>query len=401
MALGDAAPRPFPFAPAPGLDEEPQFAALRASEPLCRVRLPYGGDAWLVTRYEDVKRVLGDPRFSRAETTHPHVPRLQPVPAGEGLLMSLDPPDHTRLRRTVLGAFTVRRMNGLRPATEVIAHELLDAMEAPGPPADLVGAFALPLPVRVICALLGIPYADHADLLRWSHTLLSTTACDERAMAEADTALTRYFTGLVARLRGEPSDGLLGELVRARDAEDGRLDDGEVVALARDLLIAGHETTAAQITNFTHVLLHHPEQLAELRARPELMPAAVEELLRYVPLGPGAFRARVAVEEVELCGVRIGPGETVFAPTVSANRDPGAFDDPARLDLGRRRNAHLGFGYGMHHCVGAQLARMELNVAMTALLARFPALRPAAEADDIQWKSGGQVRGPLRLPVRW
>ncbi|MCF3119039.1 cytochrome P450 [Streptomyces arenae] len=401
MTTGEAAPRTFPFASAPGLEEEPEFAALRASEPLCRVRLPYGGDAWLVTRYEDVKRVLGDPRFGRAATTHADVPRLQPVPAGEGLLMSLDPPDHTRLRRTVMGAFTVRRMNDLRPATEAIAHELLDAMEVSGAPADLVTHFALPLPVRVICALLGVPYADHVDLVRRSHALLSTAACDEREMAAADAELTRYFAGLVTRLREEPSDGLLAELVRVRASEDGRLDDGEVVALARDLLIAGHETTAAQITNFTHVLLHHPDQLAALRARPELMPAAVEELLRYVPLGSGAFRSRVALEEVELCGARIRPGETVFAPTVSANRDPEVFDEPARLDLGRERNVHIGFGHGMHHCVGAQLARMELNVALTALLARFPALRSAADARDIAWRSGLQVRGPRRLPVRW
>ncbi|MFH8289474.1 cytochrome P450 [Streptomyces sp. NPDC018059] len=401
MSADGSSPRSFPFTPVERLEEEALFAALREREPICRVRLPYGGPAWLVTRYDDVRTVLSDPRFSRAATAHPDAPRLQPAPASEGLLMSLDPPEHTRPRRAVARAFTVRGAEALRPATEAIAASLLDGMASAGAPADLVRCFALPLPVRVICTLLGVPEADQPQLLRWSDALLTTADGGERAVAAATGELTEYLLALVERRRSEPSDDLLGELVRGHDAGDGRLREDEMVALARDLLVAGHETTAAQIADFTYVLLHHPGHWDELCARPELMASAVEELLRYVPLGSGAFRSRIATEEVELCGVRVRPGEAVFAPTVSANRDPRVFEAPARLDLGRRRNAHLAFGFGPHHCLGAQLARMELRVAMSALVARFPGLRLAADEAGIEWRTGLQVRGPRRLPVRW
>ncbi|MFE6286284.1 cytochrome P450 [Streptomyces sp. NPDC057877] len=393
----DARPvRDFPF-PAPRqLGLEPLFAELRDREPVSRVRLPHGGEAWLVTRYADIRTVLGDPRFSRAATQHPDAPRIQPDPAGEGLLMSLDPPAHTRLRRTVAGVFTMRRVDELRPAAGRVAGELLAAMADAGPPADLVASFALPLPVTVICDLLGVPTEDRDRLRGWSDTLLSTTACTPAETASAARAMADYFTALAALRRREPTDDLLGTLVR-----ESPLTVAEVVLLARDLLIAGHETTASQIADCAWLLLQRPDDMARLRARPELVPAAVEELLRFVPLGSGGFRARVATEEVELGGVRIRPGETVFAPTAAANRDPAVFSAPDRLDVARHPNPHLAFGHGVHHCLGAQLARMEVGVALGALLDRFPRLRLAVGESDVEWRTGMQVRGPRTLPVRW
>ncbi|BCK72912.1 cytochrome P450 [Streptomyces libani subsp. rufus] len=401
MSPVEPQPRSFPFVPAPRLEEEPLFAELREHEPISRVRLPYGGDAWLVTRYADVKAVLGDPRFGRTATTLPEVPRLQPAPASEGVLMSMDPPDHSRLRRAVAGVFTVRRVNDLRPGAEAIAEQLLDDMASVGAPTDLVTDYALPLPVRVICDLLGVPFADHPKFLEWSDALLSTTARTDQEITAAGEELAHYIAELAAQRRRKPTGDLLSELARIQDTEIGRLSGAEMVALARDLLIAGHETTASQIANFTYALLSHPRELAELRRRPELLPTAVEELLRYVPLGSGAFRCRVATEEVEIGGVLIRPGEAVVAPTVSANRDAEVFVAPTHLDLERCPNPHVAFGFGVHHCLGAQLARMELQVALGALLRRFPDLRLAGAEPDIQWKAGLHIRGPIRLPVQW
>ncbi|MEU4896114.1 cytochrome P450 [Streptomyces sp. NPDC044780] len=393
--------RDFPFAPAAELHMEPAFAQLREGEPISRVRLPYGGDAWLVTRYQDIKTVLGDPRFSRAATQHAEAPRIQPDPAGEGVLMSLDPPEHTRLRKTVAGVFTKRRVEDLRPATQRIAEELLEAMEASSAPADLVASYALPLPVTVICDLLGVPGDDRDQLRGWSDALLSTTACTPAESAAAAHAMADYFAALVSQRRRKPTDDLLGALVRTWDREEGRLRDEELVLLTRDLLIAGHETTASQIANCTYLLLQYPREMDRLRADPSVMASAVEELLRIIPLGSGSFRARVATEPVELCGVRIQPGETVFAPTVAANWDPDVFADPGRLDIDRSANPHVAFGHGVHHCVGAQLARLELQVALGVLLRRLPRLRLAVDEGEIVWKTGMQVRGPKSLPVQW
>ncbi|MCX4393232.1 MULTISPECIES: cytochrome P450 [Streptomyces] len=393
--------RDFPFAPAAELHMEPVFAQLRQKEPISRVRLPYGGEAWLVTRYQDIKTVLGDPRFSRAATQHAEAPRIQRDPAGEGVLMSLDPPDHTRLRKTVAGVFTKRRVEELRPATQRIAGELLEAMDASGAPADLVASYALPLPVTVICDLLGVPGGDRDQLRGWSDALLSTTACASAESASAVQAMADYFAALVSRRRREPTDDLLGALVQMWDREEGRLRDDELVLLARDLLIAGHETTASQIANCTYLLLQRPHDMDRLRADPSVMASAVEELLRFIPLGPGSFRARVATEPVELCGVRIQPGETVFAPTVAANWDPDVFTDPGRLDVDRSPNPHVAFGHGVHHCLGAQLARLELQVALGVLLCRLPHLRLAVDEAEIVWKTGTQVGGPKTLMVKW
>jgi cytochrome P450 len=312
----------------------------------------------------------------------------------------MDPPDHSRLRRLVAKAFTVRRVEALRPHVREIADGLLDRMVEQGAPADLVEEFALPLPITVICELLGVPYEDRAAFRTWSDAALSTTSLPPETIQEYIQNLHDYMAGLVAKRRAQSTDDLLGALVRARDEED-RLTEDELVRMGVGLLIAGHETTASQIPNFVYVLLTHPDECARLRAEPALIPRAVEELLRYIPLGASAGFPRYATEDVELGGVLVRAGEPVLAVMASANRDGEVFDDPDALDLAREENPHVGFGHGVHHCLGAPLARMELQVALDALVRRLPGLRFAVPEDELPWKSGMLVRGLTSLPVTW
>jgi cytochrome P450 len=353
----------------------------------------------LATRYQDVRTVLGDPRFSRAAALERDEPRSRPEPSSGGIL-SMDPPEHTRLRKLVAKAFTMRRVEALRPRVQQIADELLDRMLEHGPPADLVEDFALPLPVTVICELLGVPYEDRNDFRRWSDAALSTTALSREKVQEYLDNLHRYMAGLVAQRRARPTDDLLGALVRARDEED-RLSEDELVRLGVGLLIAGHETTASQIPNFVYVLLTRPNEWQRLRAEPELVPRAVEELLRYIPLGAAAGFPRYATEDLELGGVLVRAGEPVLAVVASANRDESVFADADTLDLARKENPHVGFGHGVHHCLGAPLARMELQVALGSLLRRMPELRLAAPEPELRWKTGMLVRGLESFPVTW
>lgn len=393
--------RRYPFGEPVRLDMDPLFTKLRREEPVCRVELPYGGEGWLVTRYEDVKLVLADPRFSRAATVgREDLPRATPAPVRPDSLLSMDPPEHSRLRKLVAKAFTGRRVAELRPRTRAIVDEKLTALEQAGAPADLVEGFALPLPVTVICEMLGVPPRDQHRFRDFSDAILSTTAYTREQIESARDSLETYLAEVVAERRQRPTDDLLGALVAARDEED-RLSERELVNLGVGLLIAGHETTANQIANFTYVLLTQREYWELLRAEPELIPGAVEELLRYVQLGAGAGQPRVATEDVVLSGVTVRAGDSVFVNTQAANRDENVFDDPESLDLTRQRNPHVAFGYGAHHCLGAQLARVELQVALEALLERFPSLRLSRPLDEIPWKSGLLVRGPKQLLVEW
>jgi cytochrome P450 len=392
-------PTAYPFSSPDRLNLDPLYERLRAEQPLVRVRLPYGEEAWLATRYQDVRTVLGDPRFSRAAVLGRDEPRVRPEPSNGGML-SMDPPDHTRLRKLVAKAFTMRRVEALRPHVEQIAEGLLDRMVEHGPPADLVEEFALPLPITVICELLGVPYEDRGDFRMWSDAALSTTSLPQQKVQEYIQNLHDYMAGLVAERRVRPTDDLLGALVRARDEED-RLTEDELVRMGVGLLIAGHETTASQIPNFVYVLLTHPDECARLRAEPDLVPRAVEELLRYIPLGAAAAFPRYATEDVELSGVLVRSGEPVLAVMASANRDGEVFADPDTLDLSRAENPHVGFGHGVHHCLGAPLARLELQVALGTLFRRLPGLRFAVPEDELPWKSGMLVRGLTSLPVAW
>ncbi|MDV7214333.1 cytochrome P450 [Streptomyces prunicolor] len=391
--------RAYPFA-TEKLDFDPLYAALRREQPLCRVQLPYGEPAWLATRYEDVKVVLGDPRFSRAAAVGRDQPRSRPYPAGAGAMISLDPPEHSRLRRLVAKAFTMRRIDQLRPRVQQIADGLVDTMLAEGPPTDLVHDFGLPLPIAVMCELLGVPFEDRGDFRRWADAYLSTSKFTREQVADSRAQLREYVSGLTAERRSEPQDDLLSALVAARDAED-RLSEEELLTMAETILVAGHETTATQIPNFVYLLLTNPDQLAALRADLDLVPRAVEELLRYIPAGAGSSQPRYALEDVELGGVTVRAGEPVVVDRSSANRDETVYTDPEELDLTRKEAPHIGFGHGAHHCLGAPLARMELQVTLHTLLTRLPGLRFADSADDVVWKSGVSTRGPERMPVTW
>ncbi|WBB77825.1 cytochrome P450 [Micromonospora sp. WMMD882] len=390
----------YPFSIPDRLELDPRLAELRRDEPLVRVRLPYGEPAWLATRHADVRTVLGDPRFSRAAAAGRDEPRNVPDQRETGIL-GMDPPEHTRLRRVVARAFTARRVEELRPGTRRIADELVDGMLAAGAPADLVAHLATPLPIRVICDLLGVPVADQDDFHAWSEAIVSTTSLRPDQVREYLDNLRAYMAGLVAQRRSAPTDDLIGAMVRVRDTDAERLSEDELVGLAAGLLAAGHETTVNQIPNLVYVLLTEPEQWARLRAEPELVPNAVEELLRFVPLGTTAGFPRYATEDVELGGVLVRAGEPVLVSIPSANRDERVFVEPDRVDLARQVNPHLAFGHGVHHCVGAQLARMELQVVLSALLDRTPELRLAVPESELTWKTGLLVRGLTSLPVSW
>ena len=393
------APRQYPFSDADRLNLDPFYAQLRRQEPVSRVQLPYGESAWLVTRYEDAKVVLADPRFSRAATLERDEPRMRPNTPPGGIL-TMDPPDHTRLRKLVAKAFTHRRVEKLRPHVQEIADNLVDGMVAKGAPADLVEDFALPLPITVICELLGVPYEDRGDFRKWSDSFLSTTKLTPDEVTDYMDRMFAYMAGLVEQRRANLADDLISGLIEARDDHD-KLSEEEMIRLAIGILVAGHETTASQIPNFAYVLFTHPDQLASLRADLDAVPKAVEELMRFVPLGIGAAFARYALEDVELGGVTVRAGEPVVVGAASANRDESVYDDPERLDLNRDAGTHLGFGHGPHHCLGAQLARMELHVALRTLLDRLPGLRFAGGPDDVVWKTGMLVRGPSRLEITW
>ncbi|THA24100.1 cytochrome P450 [Streptomyces sp. RKND-216] len=382
-----------------GLDIHPRLTELRETEPLARLRLPYGGDGWLVTRYEDVKSANSDPRFSRASIGE-DTPRTTPLARRGDTILSMDPPEHTRLRRLLSKAFTARSMAALQPWLEELFSSLLDAAERKGPPADVVKDLAEQFTIAVICRLLGVPYDDRASFQHWSEVIMSTTTYSREEAEEADAAIRRYLGDLVAARRAEPHDDLLGDLVAARDEGD-RLTEEELITFGVTLLVAGHETSAHQLANMVYVLLTHDSQRALLGENPDLLPRAVEELLRFVPLGNGIGNARIATEDVALSGGTVRAGEGVMAAAVNANRDPRVFTDPDRLDVTRETNPHLAFGHGAHYCLGAQLARLELRVALGALLERFPGIRLAVAPEEVEWKRGGLFRGPRRLPIAW
>jgi cytochrome P450 len=395
-----AGTRTYPFNTHGNLDLDDAYETLRRAEPVCRVQLPYGEQAWLVTRHEDAKLVLSDPRFSREMAHQRDELRLSPTRIPPGGLLSTDPPDHTRLRRLVAKVFTARRVEQLRPRAQQIADDLVDQMLRKGPPAELVADFALPLPLTVICELLGVPASDRARVNKWSDAFLSTSGLSPRRRRWRMRRFGFYMKGLVAKRRRRPTDDLLGALVQARDNHD-RLTERELIVLGVGLTAAGHESTVAQITNMVYLLLTRPELAQQLRAEPDRIPGAVEELMRYIPIGVGATFARYATEEVKVGDVVVQANEPVIISLGSVNRDGDVFPEPDRIDFGRPANPHLGFGHGVHHCVGAQLARMELQVSLSTLLTRLPQLRLAVPEQSLRWRSGMLVRGPRELPITW
>lgn len=393
--------RTYPFGEPDGLLLDPAYDELLRHEPVSRVELPYGGQAWLAVGHADVRMVLSDPRFSRAAVVGQDVPRVRPeIDHQASSILNMDPPDHTRLRKLVARAFTARRVEELRPRAAELTAELLAGMRAAGPGADLVEHMSVPLPVTIICELLGVPVEDRPIFRTGSDAALSTSAMTPQERAAAMEQLVGYMAGLVAQRRATPTDDLLGALVSARDEGD-RLNEAELIGLGLGILIGGHETTMNQIGNMTYLLLSRPDRGAALRGDAAAIATAVEELLRFTPLGAAAGFPRIATEDVELSGVTVRAGEAVVVSVHAANRDPEVFDDPDELVLDRAVNRHIGFGYGAHHCLGAQLARMELQEALGGLLREFPDLRLAVPAEDVQWRQGALVRGPRTLPLAW
>ncbi|SDG17455.1 Cytochrome P450 [Lentzea fradiae] len=385
----------YPFSETVGLTLDPTYEHLRREEPVSRVTFPYGGEGWLVTTYEETKFVLGDPRFSRARTVGQDVPRMQPLIAPGGSILTHDGESHARMRRLVSKAFTVRRVEELRPRAQQITDDLLDRLDNPG---DLVEGFSMPFPVAVICELLGVPFEDRDEFRKWSNQVLATVGghTPEEAL-DGVTKLHAYFTELVARRRAHPTNDLMGALVAARDNED-RLSEEELVHFGITLLVAGHETTANMISNSVVTLLEHPDDLKDLREHPEKLPNAIEELLRYVPLGSGAGFPRIATEDVQVGNALVKAGEAVLVVVSSANHDATVFAAADELDVDRDAGRHLQFGHGIHFCLGSQLARMELKVALGTLLRRMPGLRLA---EPVEFRRGSLVRGPVRLVVAW
>ena len=399
MSSGSSLP-PFPFDTPEPLDHEPEHARLRAEGPLARVRLDDGTVVWVAVRRDAVRAILTDPRFSRAEASRPGAPSLTPgITNLPGVMTNMDPPEHTRLRRLVAGAFTTRMMEQRRPRVREIVDGLLDAITEHGPPADLVAELALPLPITVLCELLGMPYEEVAEVRRWSEVSQSVGTYPREQVTAAFGAIAGHVSALIARKREHPGDDLMTRLIEAREQDD-RLSEQELLMTAVGLIVAGHETTASQIPVSLLALFHHPDQLALLRARPELVAGAVEELLRYSRLMTAAF-GRVATTDVAVDGVTVAAGDAVFALPAAANRDEHAYADPDRLDITREGPPHVTFGLGPHLCIGAPLARVELQEALAGVLRRFPDVRLAVPESELVWKRGNLIRGVRSLPVAW
>jgi cytochrome P450 len=388
----------YPFGAVEGLVPHPRYTQLRTEQGMTRIQTPWGGPAWLATHYDDVRFVLADPRFSRALAAgREEVARARPIVDDTQTIMAMDPPDHTRLRRLVAKVFTVRQTERMRELIRGIVEDLLAAH-----PTVLVADFAWPLPMNVISELLGVPEEDRADFQSCTEeTLALGVDLDRTRMERCRDRLWTYIGGLVAQRRQRPTDDLLSDLVAARDNDD-RLSEDELVRLAVTLLIAGFETTANQITNSLAVLLaDNRAGWRELVANPALVPSAVEELLRYVPLVASAEFARVAREDVEVGGTQVRAGEAVLVEMHAANRDSAVFADPDTLDLARPNNPHLAFGHGIHHCLGAPLARLELQLALAGLITHMPDLRLTVPFEDVRWRTDQLLRGAVALPVTW
>ena len=383
-------------------DPYPAYAWLREHAPVHRATLPNGVEAYLVTRYEDAKAVLADPRLSKnAAASYPGWrPGRTGIPGEHrsgvaAHLLNIDPPDHTRLRRLVTKAFTPRRIADFAPQIARIADGLLDSFDPAGP-VDLIRAYAFPLPIVVICELLGVPAEDQAIFHEWALGTVDRQG-PRGGVGKSVKRIRGYLKELIHKKRSELADDLLSDLIRATDHGE-HLTEDEAAAMAFILLFAGFETTVNLIGNGTFALLQHPGQLAALLADPGLLAGAVEELLRYD--GPVEFATwRFTTEPVNVGGVLIPAGEPVLAVLAAADRDPARFTAPDTLDLTRDQGAGLALGHGIHFCVGAPLARLEGRIAFERLFARFPGLALAVPAEDLHRHSGLIMRGLRELPV--
>ncbi|PJE95676.1 cytochrome P450 [Streptomyces carminius] len=392
-------------------DPYPAYAWLREHAPVHRTVLPSGVEAWLVTRYADARETLADPRLSKnpahhSETAHGRGKIGIPGERSANLmthLLNIDPPDHTRLRRLVSKAFTPRRVAAFEPRVRELADRLVDGFAGRGS-ADLIHEFAFPLPIYAICDLLGVPAGDQDDFRDWAGMMIRHDRGPRGGVGRAVKRMRAYLAELIHRKRAEPGDDLISGLIRASDHGE-HLTENEAAAMAFILLFAGFETTVNLIGNGTYALLRHPEQrrlLQDALAAGDTgrLESAVEELLRYD--GPVELATwRFATEPLELGGQRVEAGDPVLVVLAAADRDPERFARPDTLDLTRSDSQHLGYGHGIHYCLGAPLARLEGRVALSALLGRLPDLRLAAEPPELRWRGGLIMRGLRALPVEF
>jgi len=396
----EAAPR-FPFHRADPLHPPPQYAEARHARPICPVTLWDGRRAWLVTRYDDVRAVVIDPRFS-GEFANPGFPAITAarvvVDRQERAFVGMDNPRHDQYRRMFTREFGTRRIFALRPRIAAIAEQLIDDLVLHPQPADLVAAIAVPFPSLVMCELVGSPYEDHTFIIECAagrHGLLQSPAEAERKARE----LAEYFMRLIRRKEAAPGDDLVSRIIEEH-VRPGNLSREDFAEIGAMILRAGHDTTTNMIGLGTLILLAHPAQAAAMRDDPDVVAGAVDELLRYV--SPVQFAPRrVALEDVAIGDVVIRKGEGVFALNPAANRDPAVFPDPDRFDVHRDASRHLAFGFGIHQCLGQVLARLELQVVLPMLLQRLPNLRVAAADGEIRFKDDMQIYGVHNLPVTW
>jgi cytochrome P450 len=388
----------FPFARSEPLEPAEPYTRLRADDPVSVVTLASGYPAYLVSRYDDVKTVLGDRRFSLAEIFKPGAPRYTHVQQPPGTLLSLDPPEHTRLRACVAREFGSRRVEQLRPRIQQVTDELLDRLAAAGPPADLGEGLAVPLPVTVICELLGVPAGDREMFRAWTAKTLSLATMPPEEAQQTFQNIVGYFYSLVARKRAQPGDDLISALVAIRDDDADRLSEHELIMMAMTLLLAGYESTVSFLAASIVRLLQEPAAYAALRGTPDTVASVVEETLRMNAHGEALLR--LTTEDVELSGVTIPAGCPVIPAIDSANRDGKQFADPDEVLVNRTDGAHLTFGHGPHFCVGAPLARAEMQVALSTLARRFPGLKLAVPPTELRWRKS--LAGGLdALPVTW
>ncbi|MFF5403537.1 cytochrome P450 [Streptomyces misionensis] len=399
--LSEAVPpvRYWPALDLTGTDFDPVLRELMAEGPVTRVQLPNGeGWAWLVTRYDDVRMVTNDPRFGREAVMDKPVTRLAPhfIP-DRGAVGFLDPPDHTRLRRSVTAAFTARGVERVREKARATLDEMVDRLLADGPPADLTAAVLSPFPIAVICELMGVPAADRHDMHEWTQLILSS-AHGKEVSERAKREMSAYFRDLVGR-RVDSTDEDVASLLGAAVGL-GEVTLEEAVGLAVLLQIGG-EAVTNNSGQMVYLLLTRPELAERLRYEPAIRPRAIDELLRYIPHRNAVGLSRIALEDVEIRGVRIRAGDAVYVSYLAANRDPEVFPDPETIDVTRSPNPHVSFGFGPHYCPGGQLARLESELIVDALLDRVPGLKLAVPPDEVPFRKGALIRGPEALPVMW
>jgi cytochrome P450 len=390
----------FPLTPDDPWSLIGQYAELRQNEPIALVRLPSGDEAYLATRHADVEAILGDPRFS-TDMGRPGAARL--VKGAENSNRPFaDAPEHTRWRKLVSRAFTPRQVERIRPEAEKISDALLTELAAGDKPADLMSQYAVKLSIRVLCGILGIPAIDADQFRTWLDTAFAIDGPEPQEKLDALAAMAGYAGNLITEKRTHLEEDLTSSLIAVHDQDDDMLGEGELVMTLMILIIGGYENTARQIGRAVLALFRHPDQLQKLRAEPELIASAVEEMLRFAVFDTAIGNPRFATEEIVVGGLTIPKDATVLVQRQSANWDGERVNLPEEFRIDRKQECrHFAFGYGAHYCLGAALARMELSLALTGLLARFPGLSLAVPLAEVPWEYRVVASGPHALPVTW